>query len=290
MESNAAHLNHRMPLHGIGVLVTRPAGRAAELCACIEKYGGRAISFPVINITPPQNASALLAALRRLDAVDLMLFVSAHAVDGVVAALKQHQLSIPIGTRVAAIGVKTAAQCARASITVDYVPGERMNSEGLLEELHDLKVAGKNILIFRAQSGRELIKQALELRGAQVSYVESYRRTLADYPPTNSKLAPILADWQQNQIHAVIIGSAAVLDALLELIGAHNRSLPENTPIFAYSQRVADYCQAVGLCRDIRIAKQPTDESIVASLIEWAGESIMDNDDFQCAVNHDAMG
>lgn len=261
MEGNAA------PLGGIGVLVTRPAGRAAPLCALIEKHGGRAVAFPVIDIAPPEEDGAVASALRRLEEIDLLIFVSAHAVHGVTEALGQRRLNIPPRVRVAALGPKTAAQCGRASIPVDFVPREHINSEGLLEELSGFDVAGKNILIFRGQSGRELIRQALEARGARVRCVASYRRQIAAPP-----LAPLLARFRKNQIHLVVVGSAAVMDALLELIGPRHRGLLEATPVFAYSRRVADYCRDLGLPGEIRAAEKPTDESIVDAIIEWAAK------------------
>ncbi len=256
------------PLHGIGVLVTRTVARAETrtetLSSLITKHGGRAVIFPVIDIAPPADDGALRSALQQLGEVDLMIFVSVHAVHGVADALKEQRLQIPPHTRVAAVGPKTAKQCERASIEVDFVPRERINSEGLLEELSGFDAAGKNILIFRGQSGRELLKQELESRGASVRYLESYRHQIAAQPPPS-----VLAEWRKNEIHLAVVGSTAVMDALLQLTAPHHRTLLEATPIFAYSQRVADYCRSTGFPGKIRIAKKPTDESIVEAIIEW---------------------
>ena len=262
MESNAGSLA------GIGVVVTRPVGQATNLCTLIQQHGGYAVTFPVINIIPPNDGGALVSVLRQLQAIDLMIFVSVHAVHAVSEVLELHQLKIPPHVRVAAVGPKTAALCERASIRVDFVAREPINSEGLLDALSDLDVAGKNILIFRGQSGRELIKQGLEARGAEVRYVECYRREVVK--PSVASLQSLLARWRKNEIHSVVIGSAAVLDALLELIGTHHRALLDATPIFAYSQRVAEHCRETGLRGEIRVAEQPTDESIVDAIIEWA--------------------
>ena len=264
MESNAG------ALAGIGVVVTRPALQATNLCALIEQHGGNAVTFPVINITPPDDGAWL--SVRQLQTVDLMIFVSVHAVHAVAEMLARHQLKIPARARVAAVGPKTAAQCERASIRVDFVAREIINSEGLLDALRDLDVAGRNILIFRGQSGRELIKQGLEARGGKVRYVECYRREVAK--PSEAELQSLLARWRKNEIHSVVIGSAAVMDALLELIGTHHRALPDATAIFAYSQRVAAHCRATGLRADIRVAEKPTDESMVDAIIQWAAARV----------------
>ncbi len=264
------------PLAGIGVLVTRPAGRGANLGARIEKLGGEAVAFPVINIAPPADEGALLAAVEGLGEIDLVIFVSVHAVNGVATLLRprlrQRSVRIPAGTRVAAVGPKTAAQCARAGIAVDFVARERIDSEGLLAELRGFDVAGKKVRIFRGQSGRETLKQGLEARGAGVRYVESYRREIADPPP--EPLQPLLKRWRAGQIHLVVVSSAAVLDALRTLLGPCNRGLLEETPVCAYSRRVAEYCRAAGAGAgaraEILAAEKPTDESAVAAIVEWA--------------------
>ena len=246
------------------MLVTRPAGAAASIVQLIKKHGGEAIVFPVIDIAGPGDDSALLASLKRLREVDLVIFVSVHAVHGVTALLRRHRLQIPGRTRVAAVGPKTGAQCERAGIKVDFVPRDRINSEGLLEQLSDFEVAGKNILIFRGQSGRELLRQSLQARGASVRYVESYQRKTADLP-----VEPLLARWRGNEIDLVVVTSVAVMDALRRLIGPGNHALLEQTPIFTSSRRVAEYCRETGVRAETPVAKKPTDESLVDAIIEW---------------------
>ena len=263
MDSKAVHPEAR-PLKGISVLVTRPASQAESICTLIRQYGGEAIAFPVIDITTPNDSSELLKVLKQLNDTDLMIFVSAHAVQSVATLLAQNKLTIPAGVSVAAVGPKTAAQCEHASIKVDFVPDDQINSEGLLDEMSDFDVGGKNILIFRGQSGRELIKEVLQARGATVQNVESYQRKINDQP-----VEPLLKRWRGNGIDLVMVTSVAVLDALRDLIGVDNEALLEETAILTYSHRVAEYCREVGILAEILVVKKPTDEAIIDSIIEW---------------------
>ena len=161
------------------VLVTRPSG-GASLASLIQQHGGETVAFPVIDIRPPADAPALQAALCALAEVDLAIFVSVHAVDSVAGQLARRRLRIPHSTRVAAVGPKTAAHCAQAAIAVDFVPGARIDSEGLLDALRDFQAAGKRVLIFRGQSGRETLAEGLRARGATVRHIESYRRRITE--------------------------------------------------------------------------------------------------------------
>lgn len=250
-------------LAGVRVLVTRPGG-GASLVSLIEQHGGETVAFPVIDIRPPADDRALQAALGRLAEVDLAVFVSVHAVDSVAGQLARRRLRIPSSTRVAAVGPKTAARCARAAIAVDFVPDARIDSEGLLHALRDFQAAGKRVLIFRGQSGRETLAEGLRARGATVRHIESYRRRITERP-----VAPLIERWRAGRIDAVVISSAAVLDALTELLGARHRGLLNATAVFAYSARVADYCRARGIRADIVAAAQPGDRAVVEAIIAW---------------------
>ncbi len=126
------------PLAGIGVLVTRPAGRGANHGARDDKLGAEAVDFPVIAIAPPADEGALLAAVEGLGEIDLVIFVSVHAVNGVATLLRrrlrQRSVRIPAGTRVAAVGPKTAAQCARA-VDIGRAVAEDLLAQGAGEIL-----------------------------------------------------------------------------------------------------------------------------------------------------------
>jgi len=246
----------------VRVLVTRPGGGGASLASLIEQHGGEAVAFAVIDIRPPADDPALQAALCQLAEVDLVIFVSVHAVDSVAGQLARRRLRIPHGTRVAAVGPKTAARCARAAIAVDFVPRARIDSQGLLGALRDFEAAGKRVLIFRGQSGRETLAEGLRARGATVRHIESYRRQITERP-----VAPLVERWRAGQIDAVVISSASVLDALTRLLGARHRDLLGATPVFAYSARVADYCRARGIRADIAAAAQPSDQAVVQAII-----------------------
>lgn len=249
------------PLAGLGILVPRPAPQAAAFGAIVEQNGGKAIVFPVIDIVPPNDNDALVNVLQDLKQVDLIFFVSVHAVHGVCRALRQHRFKIPSRIRVAAVGPATVKELKRANIQADFAPDMRIDSEGLSETLRDTDVRGKNILIFRAQSGREWLKQNLETRGARVRHIESYRRQV-----TNRSIEPLLMLWQGGEINWVLVTSVAIWDALVKLVAPSHQVLLETTPICTYSERVRDYCRKNGARAKIIVAEHPAPESVVRAI------------------------
>ncbi|MGI9311778.1 MAG: uroporphyrinogen-III synthase [bacterium] len=264
-------MNTESALSGMRVLVTRPADQAASLCARIERCGGEAIRFPVIEIVPPRDPAALSRALDDLAEADLAVFVSANAVARVGALLRRRGLALG-AARVAAVGPRTAAQCAREGVAVDFVARERIDSEGLLEALRDFDVADKKVLIFRGDGGRELIERALSARGASVRYVETYRRARADLG-----VAPLLTRWRARGVDAVAVTSIAVADALWRTLGADGRALLARTPIFAYSARVAEHCRKLGAAH-AHAAARPDDDALVGAIIAWAARRMRERE------------
>lgn len=243
-------------LAGRRVVVTRPAGQSAHLVALIRAAGGEPLLFPVLEILDAEDSQPLLALIGRLDAFDLAIFVSANAVEKALAlALRVW----PPGLRVAAVGGGSARALHRAGFAAVIVPGERFDSEALLD-LPELKdVAGKRVVIFRGDGGRELLGDTLAARGAAVEYAECYRRVRPQ-----ADTAPLLALWERRGIDAFTATSVEGLANLHELLGESLRPCLQQTPLFAPHQRIADAARALGV-RTV-VATGPGDEGLFAGL------------------------
>lgn len=195
------------PLHGLGILVTRPRTQAPELVAAIEKAGGNAICFPAIEIVPrPENRVAAEAA--ELPDPDIVIFVSPNAVE--------YGLRHAGAATTGAIGPSTAAAITTAGRVVDISPQVGYDSESLLAEPAMGCVAGKNVLIIRGNDGREHLAEALRERGATVHYLAVYDRNLPQTSP--QLLASIEATWRSGEIHAVTVMSVQSFRNLVEML------------------------------------------------------------------------
>ena len=208
-------------LQGRGIVVTRPRELAAALARGIEDAGGTAILFPTIAIedAPPP------AALRRLDAYDLAVFVSPTAVQKVMAQVAHWPERLPA----AAIGAGSRRELERHGVREVLAPEEGADSEALLALPALARVPGKRVVIFRGGAGRPLLGDALAARGAEVEYADCYRRV-----PARSDPAPLLAQWRK--VHAVTVSSSGGLDNFVTLVGA---AAVAATPLFVPHERVA---------------------------------------------------
>jgi uroporphyrinogen-III synthase len=215
---NKAHANYWMPskrrmadsaLHGIGVLVTRPALQATALVDAIEQRGGRAIRFPVIEVLP-RDAEQLRIAAAAVAKPDIVIFVSSNAV--------RHGLRYADGAQTAVVGPATAAAVRDAGGDVHILPSAGFNSEGLLQHPALQEVAGQHILIVRGKSGRELLSSTLRDRGATVDTLAVYDRVQPTSDPT--ALAELEEQWHNGDIDVVTIMSIESLRNLLRLLPA----------------------------------------------------------------------
>jgi len=214
-------------LTGTGVLVTRPRIQAAELVDAIERQGGSAFCYPVMEIAPldPNEVCAAAAAQAR---PDIVVFVSRNAVE--------HGIEHTDGALIAVIGPATAQAVRDAGRVVDIHPTDGFDSEHLLAEapLHD--VAGKQIRIIRGNQGRELLAKELRSRGANVDYLPVYERRLPTVDP--DMVAELERRWRQGDINVITVMSVESLANLGRILPAWCAAQVASTPLVTPSGRV----------------------------------------------------
>lgn len=241
-------------MQGTGVLVTRPARQSANLCRLIEARGGRSICFPAIEIEAPQDLRPARRLLERLSECAIALFVSSNAVRATFALLGAKAL--PPGLKVGAVGRGTEKVLNALGIDADIRPAGRYDSEGLLQSEALQHVEGTRVFIFRGVGGRALLGDVLVERGAEVHYVEVYRRVCPRTDP-----APLIRRWRDD-VDAVTVTSQEILENLIQILGSEGGALLRRTPVVVISERVAARARELG-CRRVEVSERATDEAIV---------------------------
>jgi uroporphyrinogen-III synthase len=240
------------PLRGRTVLVTRPAHQASVLVDLIEQAGGRCTLFPAIAIEPPADPSAAAALLHEIGTFDLVVFVSANAVEQAFMLAP----GLAKGVREAfAIGAATARALHAHGVTQVTTPEDAADSEALLRLPQLQTLHGKDALIVSGESGRGLLAETLAERGAQVRRAECYRRAR---PSTEA--GELIAQWQAGAIDAVVAMSTQTLDNLWELLGERGRELLLRTPVFVPHERIASAAMRRGIA-EVAITDAGDEES-----------------------------
>ena len=250
-------------LAGRRILVTRPAAQNERLAELIREAGGEPVSCPAIEILDPEDFRPLVDAADRLDAYDLAVFISPNAVDRGMKVIRARR-DWPPRLTAATIGKASEKALRRYGVARILTPPGRFDSEALLEMPDLAEVAGKRVVIFRGDGGRELLGDTLRGRGASVDYVECYRRAR---PKVD--LGPLLRAWARGEIDGVTVSSSEGLRNLFEMLGTLGQSRLKQTPLFAPHERIAAYARALGCERVVQTA--PGDEALAAALTAfWA--------------------
>ncbi|MHB1143714.1 MAG: uroporphyrinogen-III synthase [Thiobacillus sp.] len=247
------------PLAGRTVLVTRPAHQAAVLAQAIQAAGGEAFVFPALAVeaAPMSDLAASLAQLRE---ADIVIFISPNAAQFGMAAIHAGG-SLPAAVAVFAVGPGTARALKEQGVSGVVMP-DGQDSEALLALPQLADVAGKRVVIARGVGGRALLAKSLAARGAEVHFLECYRRVRPQ-----ADAAPLLARWQAGGIDAVTVTSAETLDNLAALLGEAGRILLLHTPLFAPHEKIAEAARRFGIARVI--ATPGGDAGLVEGLLNW---------------------
>lgn len=250
------------PLAGRTIVVTRPAAQAGSLADAIVAAGGEPFVFPLLEIGAPADAAPLAAALARIADYCLAVFISPNAVAYSVPRLLERG-PWPTGLQPAAVGQGTVRALAALGVAGTVAPRQRFDSEALLElpELQAARVAGRRVVIFRGDGGRELLAETLRQRGAEVDCVACYRRS----PPP--AVAPLLARWDAGRIDALTVSSSEGLRHLVELLDAPCRARLARTPVFVPHARIAETAAALGL--EQVVLTGPADDGVIKGLCTY---------------------
>src|SRR3954470_18257221 len=146
-------------LAGRGIVVTRPAHQAERLAGLLREAGARPILFPVIEIADVEDPAPLNALIERLDDFDRAIFVSPNAVHKAMTLIAARRV-LPGGLTYAAVGSGSVRELQKFRVTEVIAPA-RVDSEALLALPAMSDVAGKRMVVFRGNGGREALGEAL---------------------------------------------------------------------------------------------------------------------------------
>lgn len=167
------------------MLVTRPQPQADEWVARLNALGLQAHALPLLGIADAADTAALQQAQQSLAEHALVMFVSPSAVERFFAAARSSAwlAEWPATTLAGSTGPGTEAALLKAGvppscIVTPPVAEGRFDSEALWQQLEVRRPwQGACALIVRGDGGRDWLADTLRQHGAQVHFVEAYRRT-----------------------------------------------------------------------------------------------------------------
>ncbi len=210
--------------------------------ALIRQAGARALHFPVIEIRAVENREQAAPALQSLGQCYALIFISRNAVTHafrLAPALAETMNK----AAVIAVGAGTREALFEHGVSDVIASIDGSGSEALLRlpVLQAQRIRAKKIMIVRGEGGRELLRQALSERGAQLSYAEVYRRTL---PALSRRKAKKL--WRENRPDVIVVTSVEALHNLIRLINKAQHAALFNTPLVVPGRRIQEQARNLG--------------------------------------------
>ena len=244
------------PLAGWSVLVPRGGKWGDGLAANVRSYGAVPVIAPMINFASSGDGPALEAAFGALQNgdYDWLVITSATTVDVLVS----QRVSVPTGTKIAAVGETTAAALTLAGYQVDFVPEVDNSARGLVKEWPRAARTGR-VLVPQSEIAEPTLVGGLIELGLDAHFVCAYRTV--GVPVADS----IRADVASGRIRAILVTSGSVA----RQIAAQLAPLPPSAVVACIGPRTAFDARAAGLTVHV-IAESRSAASMVESLAEYA--------------------
>lgn len=201
------------------VLITRPAGQAAEWAQALRDRGLDVAVLPLIGIAPPADPAAVTAAWQTLAAQRLVVFVSPNAAEQFFA-LRPAGATWAAAADAGSPGPGTSRVLERlgvppARIVEPAADAPQFDSESLWAQLRERDWNGAPVLIVRGDGGREWLADTLRDRGAQVAYLSAYRRAAPKLAPDEQ--ACLTTAVAEPEAHLWLFSSSEAIDHLQQL-------------------------------------------------------------------------
>ena len=245
--------------NGARIWVTRPEHQTDRLLQLSAEQGVEAVRFPTLAIVAQEDSEPIQKRLANLAKFQWLVFISANAVNFAVKAnggkIRHHS-----GLRFVAIGSATAQAMQAAGLPVDLMPAEGQNSEALLAMDAMQAVTGQGFLLVRGSGGREDLAAALRARGADVEYLEVYKRVI---PHKGNSCVPVLL--ATGQLDVVTVTSVETLKNLLVMVGAAAKQQLLETPLVVMSDRIKGCAVEMGFKR-VAVTQSPSDAAMLETV------------------------
>jgi uroporphyrinogen-III synthase len=243
------------------VLVTRPRGQASALADLLTAEGAVPIVIPTIEIGPPASWCALDAALVTLRTYDWLLFTSANAVHAFAARARTLGLSAE-ARQIAVIGSATAkAVQAVLGRQPDLMP-ERFVAEDFVEVLRPYS-EGTSMLLVRAAVSRDVLPEALEAAGAQVTVAQAYRNVVPE-----DSVAELASLFRGNPPDAITFTSASTARNLADLLEVAGLRVPGGVVLASIGPITSAAMVEAGFGVSVE-ARDSTVAGLVEALRDW---------------------
>jgi uroporphyrinogen-III synthase len=244
-----------MPSSNKQVLITRPEKAGRALAQQLKSTGIDAWCHPLFEYQVLADKVTTQNLIEKYP-LGLLIFVSVASVE---FAHSTFNLSYWQQKTIIAVGNATKAALKRFGINA--ITPEFHTSEGLLtlNALDEKNINHQDIIIVRGDGGREHLAEQLSLRGANVHYLESYKKSWLSVTQN-----PV-EEWKNKQINCIVVTSNTLLESIIHLINNSDVDWKNTCLWIVASTRIAERAKQLGLLNIVN-ANGANDQAIISAI------------------------
>ena len=218
------------------------------------------MQFPVLVIEPAADDRDLAAAVENLDACD-MAFSSVPTPSSMRSTMCWRGALWPSKVKLATVGKGSQRAVEAYGFSGVIAPESGFDSESVLalEAFSEPQIAGRHLIVFRGDGGRDLLGETVRRRGGTVSYVSCYRRAC----PVNDGATLIELAGTGNSMPLPLTSSEGV-DNFASMLGDAGMAALRGVPVFAPHPRIVERAQFAGFTTVLLTA--PGDDGLMQAL------------------------
>jgi uroporphyrinogen-III synthase len=244
-----------MPSNSKQVLITRPEKAGRALAQQLKGIGIKTQCQPFFDYQALASKTATQKLIEQHPQATL-IFVSVAAVE-----FAHQTFNFSQWQQQCVIAVGSATKAALKALGINAISPELHTSEGLLtlNALSEKNINGQSIIIVRGDGGREHLAEQLNLRGAKVHYLESYKKVWHQLTQSD------VLQWKNQQINCIVITSNALLESIVHLIKNSDSYWQTTCLWIVASSRIAERAKQLGLLNIIN-ANGANDQAMLSAI------------------------
>lgn len=252
------------PLFGRKIIVTRAREQASDFAELLYLNGAEPIEFPTIQVIPPDSWDELDNAVDEIRGFEWIIFTSVNGVRFFFERLnRKGDLRLLHGIKICAIGPQTASEIRRYGLVPDLIPKE-YRAEAIIEEMGKEDIAGKRMLLPRAEIAREILPQELSRMGARIKVVTAYKTIKPE-----EDLERVRGLLKNKEISVITFTSSSTVRNFLEMFNEGEvMGLIDGTAVACIGPITAKTAEDLGISTDIMPSKYTMPE-LTEAIVEY---------------------
>lgn len=200
-------------LSGKRIVNTRAIHQAEKLDHLLLEHGAIPLSYPCIEIVPPEDKTQLDTALKSLADYDWLILTSSNSIYTLANRLSELDLMPDwLQLKIAVVGSSTAKAVEKHfNIVADFIPDEYV-AEALADNLPIS--TGTKILLPQSEIARSVLTEKLVRRGGIVDAITAYQTVLGQ---SGVDLPAMIAT---NEVDAVTFTSSSTVENFVKRLDA----------------------------------------------------------------------